>query len=237
MQASVQRVDSQASAALSRCNAVGVVQLVSLERCHLADVGFLVSCGRLAGHGCAGCKVAGHAVVIASAQGQITLEGLNALLVENGLGLRHIVEACGGGRALHDQRALLAGDVHHGHIDVTCQLLLCSSAKAVFLQRVAQLCRGHDPWNGLAVADGRGYCQLCAVAKVGGLVGAVERLCDVGLWPPDLITCALHHRLICVVDRDVVAQYEGVIEAFKDVLERYALLFAECICHFDSSIG
>ena len=214
-------------------DAVGVVELVGLETSHSADeaaticlVADLVA-ERARRHS----QIAGHAVVVAARQRQVAVEHLHALLVHDRVARSHVVVAAGRGRGADHQRTQVRGDVHDGEVDVRGQLLLGGVAEAAFLQSVAQLQRVHDPRHRLLEAERGRNGQLRELGEVQRLVHAVVGLRDVGLRAPDHVVGALHHRAVGTVHGDVARQHKRVVEAFEDVLERYALFLGKTVCH------
>ena len=103
--------------------------------------------------------------------------------------------------------------------------MLCSFAQATFLQGITQLKCIQDERHGLLEAERCRDGELGVSREVAGLVHAIVRLCDVGLGTVDHVVGAFHHRAVGVVDGHVAGQYQRVIEAFEDVLERDALFF------------
>ena len=117
--------------------------------------------------------------------------------------------------------------VHDGDVDIGCQLLLCSFAQAAFLQRIAQFECVQNERDGLLEAERRRDGKLRVVAEIARLIHAIVGLSDVGLGAVDHVVGALHHRAVGVVDGHVTGKHQRVVEAFEDVLERYALFLTK----------
>jgi hypothetical protein len=91
--------------------------------------------------------------------------------------------------------------------------------------------RGHRPGDGLGEAERGRDGKLGEVGEVQRLIGAVERLGNVRLRTPDDVVGPLHHRTVGAVHADVLGEHKRVVEAFEDVLERYALFLGKRIGH------
>ena len=230
VQSSVTSVDGDAGTS-SSSDTVGVVELEGVEARNLADVGPVISGQRLALKRLTASEVARHAVVVAGGQRQVTRIEVHALLVEDGFALGDIIKTRGCGQTLHNERALRGGHVHHSHVDVGRELLLGRITEALFLKRVTQFSRRHDPRHRLVEPDCRGNRKLGVVEEVRGHISARVRAADIRLRPPDRVVGALHHRLIRGVDRDVAGQDKGVLKTFKEVFKGYPFFFTKCISH------
>ena len=219
-----------------RGQTVAIVELVGLEAGHHANVAALVGlvglgvAERTGGSG----EVAGQTVVVAAVQSQIAVLHRNALLVHDAVAQRHVVVVASSTSHGNHQSALVGGHVHDGHVDVGSQLLTSGGAQTAFLQRIAQFLGVQLPGAGLGEAQRSRNGQLRHVVVVRRNRRANsrgERLSDVGHRTPDGVTSTLHRHRVGVVDGDVAAQDEGVLETFKNVLERDAFFFGKCVCH------
>ena len=212
----------------SNGDAVRIVKFVGVKTSDHPDLIALVSEVRFRVAEGASChrQVAGHAVIVAAGQAQEAVVIRNALLVHDRVAQAHVVIVTGGANDRNNQRALSGCGVHDRHVDVRSQLLLGGLAQAALLQRISQVEGRHGPRHRLAEADGAGNRQLGHVLVRDGRAGRGGlRLGDVGHRAPDGVVGTSHHRLVGVVDRDVTRQHQQVLEAFKNVFERYALFF------------
>ena len=216
-------------------DAVGIVHLVGLEASNLTDERTLIGGGRLARHGLTASEIRRHAVIRTRRQRQITVEHLHALLVEHSIAFSHIRIAAGRARASHDEGGLSSSHVHDGDVDVRSKFLLCGVTKAAFLKLVTQFQSVQSKRHGLVEAERCRDSKLREVNELSRDVGArcaVDRGRNVGLRTPDHVVGAFHHRAVGVVHRHVARHYQSVVEAFEDVLERYALFFTKRVRHF-----
>ena len=216
--------------------AVRIVELVGLEACDFTDIRTLVSISRLVAGERTGRhrQVASHAVVIAARQSEVTITGHHALLVHDAVAQSNVIIGASSGCDRNHEGALSSGQVHNREVDVRSQLLLGRVTEATFLQSIAQFQSVHLPSRALVETERRGNRQLSHVRDIAsnrGANGAVERLGDVGLRTPDGVTSAFHRHAVGVVDGDVLAEDQRVVEAFEDVLKSNNFFLGKAVSH------
>ena len=230
----ITRVDRQRTTASGSSLAAKVISLVRVKAGHHANrrpAKGLVR-DRIAERTGILLEIARHAVIIAGRKHQLAVLELHAGFVERRFNLRHVIEARGRSRTLDEDAAIIRRLVNHGLVDVRGKTLFSRVADPVLLQRVTHFLRSELPCGVALRADRRGHSKLRVIPEVRRGVRTAVGHSDVRLRTPDGVIRPLHHRLIGAVDRDVLAHYEGVLEALKKLVERDDFFFRKAIGHW-----
>ena len=198
------------------------IGLIRVKAGNHANAGAVVGGLRLAGHEVLAVgQVASHAVVVARVEHDLAVFHRNAAFVHRRIAQRHVIKRAGCGRASDHQTTIDGGSLIERGVHVRSKPLGSRSAKAVFLQRIAQFLGIQRERHVLGETKGGRHAKLRHVTRSHGRTKhAVLRRCDVGHRTPDHVIGAFHSGIARAIHVDELGDNQRVIEASEHVLKR-----------------